>query len=117
MYYENEFYLCNMNSAFIDNWDTQMRKGLLPYYVLKLLGERSYYGYEIIQELKIQFELDVTESTVYPLLIRLMKEEMLFHQWVEQPSGIPRKYYFITYTGKKSFKEMNMFMQSITKKI
>ncbi len=106
-----------MNSTFIDNWDTQMRKGLLPYYVIKLLGDRAYYGYEIIQELKIQFDLDVTESTVYPLLIRLMKDEMLTHQWVEQPSGIPRKYYFITDAGKNSLLEMNAVLQKIMNKI
>lgn len=95
-----------MKNEFIKNWETQLKKGLLPFYVLLTLDEKEYYGYELIQQLKTAFGLDTSESTVYPLLIRLMKEDLLIHQWIEQPSGIPRKYYYITNEGRKNLKEM-----------
>ncbi|MBL0144394.1 MAG: PadR family transcriptional regulator [Chitinophagaceae bacterium] len=94
-----------MKSEFLKNWETQMKKGLLPFFVLQSLSTKEQYGYELIQELKSSFGIDVTESTIYPLLIRLMKENMLSHNWVEQPSGIPRKYYSISTEGKKHIKK------------
>lgn len=95
-----------MKNEFLKNWDTQMKKGLLPLFVLQSLISKERYGYDLIQELKASFGIDVTEGTIYPLLIRLMKENLLDHKWVEQPSGIPRKYYNISDEGKKAYKAM-----------
>jgi PadR family transcriptional regulator, regulatory protein PadR len=106
-----------MKIEFLKNWDTQFKKGLLPFYVLQALEHKECYGYELIQNLKISVEIEVTESTIYPLLIRLMKEELLVHQWVEQTSGIPRKYYFITEEGKNNLAEMKKNISVILSKI
>lgn len=95
-----------MNTDFLKNWETQLKKGLLPLYVLHALSESERYGYELIQALKNDYRTEVTESTIYPLLIRLLKENLLTASWVEQPSGIPRKYYFLSPTGKKTLKAM-----------
>jgi PadR family transcriptional regulator PadR len=101
-----------MKQEFLKNWDTQMKKGLLPLFVLQLLQTKECYGYEIIQELKSVFSIDVNEGTIYPLLIRLMKEGLLQHQWVEQASGIPRKYYTISSEGKTVYAEMKNNIES-----
>lgn len=106
-----------MKNEFLKNWDTQMKKGLLPLYVLQCLQNKEYYGYELIQELKNAFGVDVTEGTIYPLLIRLMKENLLAHKWVEQPSGIPRKYYAISPQGQEAYNEMKKIIGSTFKKI
>jgi PadR family transcriptional regulator PadR len=106
-----------MKNDFLKNWDTQMKKGLLPLFVLQSLLNKERYGYELIQELKNAYGIDVNEGTIYPLLIRLMKDELLVHQWVEQPSGIPRKYYSISEQGKKTYKEMKKNTNSILLKI
>jgi PadR family transcriptional regulator PadR len=106
-----------VKNDFIKNWDTQLKKGLLPFYVLMALNLKEFYGYELIQELKTGFGLETTESTVYPLLIRLMKEDLLVHEWVEQPSGIPRKYYYITKEGRKTLKDMKKSMADLLGKI
>jgi len=95
-----------MKSEFLKNWDTQLKKGLLPLYVLLALSNKECYGYELIQDLKLSYGIDVTEGTIYPLLIRLTKENLLTARWVEQPSGIPRKYYQIAEEGKKNLREM-----------
>jgi len=106
-----------MKNEFLKNWDTQLKKGLLPFFVLQALERKECYGYELIQDLKNSLDIEVTESTIYPLLIRLMKEELLVHQWVEQTSGIPRKYYFITDEGKNNLVEMKKNIVEVLSKI
>ena len=95
-----------MKNEFLKNWDTQLKKGLLPLFVLQALHKKECYGYELIQELKSTIEMDVAEGTMYPLLIRLLKDKLLVYKWVEQNSGIPRKYYAISPEGKKTLTEM-----------
>lgn len=106
-----------MKNEFLENWHSQLRKGLLPLYVLHILDQKECYGYELIQDIKARFEIDVAEGTLYPLLIRLMKEELLTHKWVEQPSGIPRKYYAISPIGKNNLAEMKAYTNLIISKI
>jgi len=106
-----------MKNEFLKNWEIQMKKGLLPFYVLQVLREKTCYGYELIQELNSRYDIEVTEGTIYPLLIRLMKEGLLEHQWVEQTSGIPRKYYAVSANGQQNFKDMEQSVAIIFKKI
>jgi PadR family transcriptional regulator PadR len=95
-----------VKNDFIKNWETQLKKGLLPYFVLKALEAQERYGYELIQHLKDDFNTEVTESTMYPLLTRLQKEELLVSKWIEQPTGIPRKYYYISENGRTNLAAM-----------
>lgn len=49
-----------------------------------------------------------TESTVYPLLRRLQKENYLQSTWQESAEGLPlRKYYSLTQEGKEYLEAMN----------
>lgn len=105
-----------MKNEFLKNWDTQLKKGLLPFFVLQALNKKECYGYELIQTLKDSLGIEVTESTIYPLLIRLMNDSLLVFKWVEQQSGIPRKYYFITDEGKSNLAAMQEAIVEITKK-
>lgn len=41
-----------------------------------------------------------SEGTIYPLLSRLRKEELVESSWRESPSGPPRRYYSITAQGE-----------------
>lgn len=106
-----------MKNEFLKNWDTQLKKGMLPFFVLQALETKECYGYELIQNLKTSLDIEVTESTIYPLLIRLMKEDLLVHQWIEQQSGIPRKYYFITDEGKNNLVEMKKNIEDVIQKM
>ena len=106
-----------MKNEFLKNWDTQLKKGLLPLFVLQALKSKECYGYELIQELKLTIGIEISEGTIYPLLIRLMKDDLLTHKWVEQPSGIPRKYYSISDEGKKSLSEMKKNLEVTYSKI
>lgn len=102
-----------MNQEFQKNWDTQLKKGLLPFFVLQTLEQRECYGYELIQALKDAHGLETTESTMYPLLVRMMKEGLLVHKWVEQQSGIPRKYYRLTDEGKSNLLAMRTTLSQL----
>ncbi len=84
---------------YVENVKSQMRKGMLEYCVMLLLDKKSYYSSDIIDELE-RANLIVVEGTLYPLLLRLKKEELLDYEWQESPSGPPRKYYRLTDAGK-----------------
>ncbi len=88
------------------NIRSQMRKGILEYCVLLLLNKKRAYPSDIISGLS-EASLIVVEGTLYTLLNRLRKEGKLNYEWEESPKGPPRKYYFITETGKETLEEMS----------
>ncbi len=58
----------------IEDWKSQIKRGSLEFGILLMISKRSYYGYEIISELNKWQILAAKESTIYPLLRRLLKE-------------------------------------------
>ena len=55
--------------------NTQLLKGVLEYCVLKLIAQEPTYGYEIVMHLKQVGFSDLSESTLYPLLLRWSSRE------------------------------------------
>lgn len=93
----------------IDEWKSQIKRGTLEYSILLLIQAHSSYGYEIIGRLNEWDILSAKESTVYPLLRRLLKEEYLTSSWQEAAEGLPpRKYYTITDAGRKYLDAMSV---------
>ncbi|MCF6515325.1 PadR family transcriptional regulator [Lactobacillus sp. S2-2] len=82
--------------------------------VLALLSKQDYYGYAITQE--IQASIKISESTMYPVLRRLKKEESL-ETYDEPYQGRNRRYYKITDQGKEKLEtildEWNEYKKSI----
>ena len=97
--------MTSKNEAWIGNWESQVRKGMLDFIILLCLRKREYYGYELIKAIKAAAELDISEGTIYPLLNRLKKENLVSSRWEEKDSGIPRKYYAITEKGRAALAE------------
>lgn len=92
----------------LDKWKSQIVRGTLEYCILLMLDKKVYYGYEILQELSKYPIITSTESTVYPLLRRLQKENYLQSTWQESIEGFPpRKYYSLTPDGKNYLDAMN----------
>ncbi len=85
--------------------ESQMRKGLLVYAVLLLLKDGKVYSSQIIRALR-DAELIVVEGTLYPLLNRLAKDNLLSYEWQESAQGPPRKYYWLTDDGKALLGEL-----------
>jgi len=94
-------------------WRSQIKKGLIEYMILLLLEKRTYYGYELIDMIKVMSSIEIAEGTLYPLLNRLKKDGMLTSRWQELESGIPRKYYTITEKGTEQIVLMNEYFDLI----
>ena len=78
--------------------DVQMKRGLLDVCVLAAIKDEDSYGYRIIKD--IAPFLEISESTLYPILRRLEEAKALTVRSVEH-NGRLRKYYHITQTGKE----------------
>lgn len=105
------------NTYFNIRWKSQIKKGLLEYITMLLLRKQSYYGYELIEKMKQMISLDIAEGTLYPLLNRLKKENLVTSQWTEMETGIPRKYYKITEEGLQQLKWMNAYFEELMQAI
>jgi PadR family transcriptional regulator, regulatory protein PadR len=88
--------------AMLDNWEAQIRRGWLEVAILASLWPGQLYGLEIIRALAENSDLVVAEGTVYPVLARLLKAELVDAEWIESNSGHPRKYYKLTALGRKT---------------
>jgi PadR family transcriptional regulator, regulatory protein PadR len=87
-------------------WVTQLRKGLVELCILAVLKKGEAYGYQIVDGLRAHPGLDLTESTVYPVLSRLAREGLLQVRTEASPSGPPRRYYRLTPASEKHFQQM-----------
>ena len=79
---------------------SQLRRGALEYCVLALLKGGEKYGFELVRELSAVDGLVTSEGTIYPLLSRLRRDELVTTTWRESESGPPRRYYKLTKTGE-----------------
>lgn len=85
----------------IDDWRSQIKRGTLEFCVLRMIAQGERYGYELIARLEERPILAARESTIYPLLRRLLKEGLLRSVWRDSAEGLPpRKYYTITDEGR-----------------
>ena len=79
--------------------DIQIKRGLLDVCVLAAIKDEDSYGYKIIKDIKPYVE--ISESTLYPILKRLVASEQLVVYTAEH-NGRLRKYYKITdYGGER----------------
>ena len=84
----------------IDQQFTAIRKGLLEFLVLKVIGGEPVYVADILRRLA-DTEFATQEGTLYPLLSRLRREGLVDYEWQESGVGPPRKYYRLTSAGQQ----------------
>ena len=84
--------------------DVQLKRGLLDVCVLAAIRTADSYGYQIIRDMKPYVE--ISESTLYPILRRLESQDLLTVRTAEH-NGRLRKYYSITETGLEKIKAFN----------
>ncbi len=91
--------------------DSQLKRGIFEACVLKALSKGDSYGYQIIKD--VSEYVEISESTLYPILKRLENVELLTVYSVEYNSRL-RKYYKITELGLSRIKSfINDFEQVI----
>lgn len=81
----------------------ELRRGTLILSVLSQL-DKPQYGYSLVQELE-EKGITIDAGTLYPLLRRLEKQELLASSW-ELAEGRPRRYYYLSESGKMVYTRM-----------
>ena len=82
--------------------DIQLKRGLLDVCVLAAIQGEDSYGYQIIKDMKPY--VDISESTLYPILRRLEAARLLTVRTAEH-NGRLRKYYRITPEGLRRIRD------------
>jgi PadR family transcriptional regulator PadR len=82
--------------------DIQLKRGLLDVCVLASIKAEDSYGYQMIKNIKPYIE--ISESTLYPILRRLEAANLLTVRTAEH-NGRLRKYYHITNLGLKRIED------------
>ena len=88
---------------------SQMLKGILENCILRIISLHETYGYEISEKLRTYGFMEISEGTIYPLLLRLEKNGLITATYRASDSGPPRKYFYITEEGVK---ELGRFRES-----
>lgn len=81
---------------------SQLLKGILDGCVLAVIEKEAVYGYELSKKLQDIGLQDVSEGTIYPVLLRLQKSGWIRGEMRPSDSGPNRKYYFLTDTGHET---------------
>ena len=101
----------------LNNWQTQLRKGLLELVILNLLRDERFHGYEMVQKLKQLGGLKIREGNIYPILARLQTDGLIKSTEKPSPDGPPRKYYELTKLGKEYLEKMNSHWETVQQNI
>ncbi|MHC5247150.1 PadR family transcriptional regulator [Enterococcus sp. LJL120] len=92
-----------MEKSLSQSFITEMRRGNLTLLVLASLYQ-PHYGYELLEVLQ-DVGVAIEANTLYPLLRRLEKQELLSSTW-DTTESRPRKYYQISSLGEEIFREL-----------
>src|SRR5471030_2156801 len=93
-----------------------IRKGLLEFLVLRIVSGDKVYVADILGQLS-GTEFATQEGTLYPLLSKMRREELVDYEWKESEAGPPRKYYKLTVKGQEQLKETNDYWQKISETV
>ena len=87
----------------LESLTTELRRGTLTLAVLSQL-RTPQYGYSLVQRLE-ESGIAIDQSTLYPLLRRLEKQELVSSSWDTSESR-PRKYYVLSEYGLEIFLQL-----------
>ena len=90
----------------------QLRKGTLEGCILKIIDREPTYGYAIATTLRDCGFADLTEGTLYPLLLRLERKGLIAAEYRAGSGGPSRKYYRLTPDGVQYLNEFTEAWQN-----
>ena len=93
---------------------SQLMRGTLEGCILKILLDETTYGYEIVTRLQRYGFEDIKEGTIYPLLVRLEKKNIISSEFRPSPLGPSRKYYSLTEEGQVYFEEFKTYWMQVS---
>jgi len=83
---------------------TEMLKGVLEGSVLEIINRGETYGYEITRRLNALGFTDVVDGTVYTILVRLERNELVNIEKKPSEMGPPRKFYVLNGAGREELR-------------
>ncbi len=89
-----------------------IRKGLLEFVILKVIDKERLYVADMLKRLAAT-EFATQEGTLYPLLGKMRREDLLDYEWQESGSGPPRKYYKLTAHGQTVLAELQGYWATL----
>ncbi|WP_427137287.1 PadR family transcriptional regulator [Psychrobacillus psychrodurans] len=93
---------------------TELRRGTLTLAVLSQL-RTPQYGYSLVQLLE-ESSVTIEQSTLYPLLRRLEKQELVESSW-DTTESRPRKYYVLSDYGVEILEQLKAEWEKSTKEL
>ncbi|WP_077616252.1 PadR family transcriptional regulator [Caenibacillus caldisaponilyticus] len=99
---------------------SQLLKGVLEGCILAVIAREEVYGYELSVKLAEYGLTFVSEGSIYPVLLRMQKEQLISGILRDSPNGPKRKYYRLTEKGHQAleeFKENWMDMKAAVERI
>jgi len=96
---------------------TEMLKGVLEGCVLEIISREETYGYEITRKLNSLGFTDVVEGTVYTILVRLEKNDLVDSKKKPSELGPPRKFYTLNEVGQNELKNFWRKWEFVASKI
>ena len=95
-----------------DKYST-LRRGLLEFLILGIVSSGRVYAADMMQRLG-GTDFSTQEGTLYPLLSKMRRDQLLDYEWQESEAGPPRKYYKLTTSGRKQLTEFREYWSSLT---
>ncbi len=104
----------NKETQILESLDLELRRGTIVLSVLSQL-KQPQYGYSLVVLLEDKgFKID--PGTLYPLLRRLEKQELLNSHWDTEGTK-PRKYYVLSDMGNSIYSKLTEQWLDVVKKI
>lgn len=84
----------------------ELKKGTTPMLILSLLEVEPRHGYELskLLEQRTRGVVRVHAASLYPLLYRLEREQLIEGRWIEKPGQRRRRFYRLTAEGKRQLR-------------
>ncbi|MGG7620896.1 PadR family transcriptional regulator [Bacillus coreaensis] len=92
---------------------SQLLKGIMDGCVLAVIEKETVYGYELSKKLQDIGLSDVSEGTIYPVLLRLQKNGLIHGEMKPSESGPNRKYYYLTDAGKMALETITLEWEQV----
>lgn len=93
-----------------------IRKGLLEFVLLRIISADKVYVADILARLA-ETVFATQEGTLYPLLSKMRRENLVDYEWQESEAGPPRKYYRLTAKGRAQLGELAGYWREINRTV
>ncbi|MHA1270184.1 MAG: helix-turn-helix transcriptional regulator [Candidatus Helarchaeota archaeon] len=103
---------------FLEKFESEILRGISKLLILAIIdksGTEGAYGYQIIKDLKetTNETLIIEDGTLYPILKKLVNEELIFKSKKQEVGGRLRGYYKLTAKGRKIYYRMTGFLTKL----